>query len=70
MGVDLKAVNIGGMRFCEGKKRVTIFISVNDEDVQSFVKLADLGIKLEIRQVPIDRKTDLIQLIRKEKMLH
>ncbi|WP_231473016.1 PTS system mannose/fructose/N-acetylgalactosamine-transporter subunit IIB [Heyndrickxia ginsengihumi] len=68
-GVDLKAVNIGGMRFCEGKKMVTNFISMNNEDVQSFVKLADLGIELEIRQVPTDRKTDLIQLIKKEKML-
>jgi hypothetical protein len=29
---------------------------VNDEDVQSFVKLAYLGIKLEIRQVPTDPK--------------
>ncbi|WP_235801530.1 PTS system mannose/fructose/N-acetylgalactosamine-transporter subunit IIB [Heyndrickxia acidiproducens] len=69
-GVGLKTVNIGGMRYCEGKKMVTNFISLNHEDVQSFVKLADLGIKLEIRQVPADRKMDLIQLLKKEKMLH
>lgn len=68
-GVDLKTVNIGGMRFCEGKKMITNFISMNDDDVQSFVKLANAGVELEIRQVPTDRKTDLMQLVKKEKML-
>jgi len=69
-GVHLKSVNIGGMRFSEGKKMVTNFISLDNEDVQAFVKLANLGIELEIRQVPADRKTDLMQLIKKEKLLH
>ncbi|MGG5371794.1 PTS system mannose/fructose/N-acetylgalactosamine-transporter subunit IIB [Enterococcus sp. AZ196] len=68
-GVDLKAVNIGGMRFSEGKKMITNFISMNEHDAQCFVKLANAGVELEIRQVPTDRKTDLIQLIKKEKML-
>lgn len=68
-GVDLKTVNIGGMRFSEGKKMITNFISMDGEDVKAFIKLAESDIELEIRQVPTDRKTDLMQLIRKEKML-
>lgn len=68
-GVDLKTVNIGGMRFCEGKKMITNFISVDGNEVNSFIQLTEAGIELEIRQVPTDRKTDLMQLIKKEKML-
>ncbi|MGO3912413.1 PTS system mannose/fructose/N-acetylgalactosamine-transporter subunit IIB [Enterococcus viikkiensis] len=66
-GVDLKAVNIGGMRFCEGKKMITNFISMNEDDLACFRTLAELGVKLEVRQVPTDRKTDLMQLIKKRK---
>ena len=68
-GVDLKSVNIGGMRFDEGKKMITNFISVDSKDVESFLELMKAGVELEIRQVPTDRKTDLMQLIKKEKML-
>ncbi|MFC4770964.1 PTS system mannose/fructose/N-acetylgalactosamine-transporter subunit IIB [Enterococcus hermanniensis] len=68
-GVDLKAVNIGGMRFSEGKKMITNFISLDESDVISFRQLEVAGVQLEIRQVPTDRKTDLMQLIKKEKML-
>lgn len=69
-GVDLKSVNIGGMRFSGGKRMVTNFVSVNDEDVRVFEKLADFGVELEIRQVPTDRKSDLLQLIQKNKKSH
>ncbi|MBU5584499.1 PTS sugar transporter subunit IIB, partial [Enterococcus sp. S181_ASV_20] len=51
-GVDLKSVNIGGMRFGEGKKMITNFISVDSKDVESFLVLMNAGIELEIRQVP------------------
>lgn len=68
-GVELPSVNIGGMRFLEGKKMVTNFISVDEADVQCFLKLAERGIELETRKVPSDRKSDLIQQIQKEKML-
>ncbi|GCF92838.1 PTS fructose transporter subunit IIB [Enterococcus florum] len=68
-GVDIQSINIGGMRFLEGKKMVTNFISLDKSDVQCFLKLADLGIELETRKVPADRKNDLIQLIQKEKMM-
>lgn len=69
-GVDLKSVNIGGMRFSGGKRMVTNFVSVDDEDIQVFERLADLGVELEIRQVPTDRKSDLLQLIQKNKKIH
>lgn len=69
-GVSLTSVNIGGMRFSGGKKMVTNFISLNDRDISTFFALSQLGVALEVRQVPNDRKQDLLQLIKKEKLLH
>lgn len=68
-GVELKSINIGGMRYSGGKKMVTNFISVDQADVQCFLKLASYDIELETRKVPADRKNDLIQLLQKEKMI-
>lgn len=62
-GVKLTSVNIGGMRFTVGKKMITNFVSVDDEDVAAFQYLADVGIELELRKVPADRKIQLIELL-------
>ncbi|WP_138206238.1 mannose/fructose/sorbose PTS transporter subunit IIB [Haloimpatiens lingqiaonensis] len=64
-GVDIKSVNIGGMSFKEGKKKITGAVSVNDEDVDAFKKLNERGIELEIRKVATDSKADIMPLIEK-----
>lgn len=69
-GIPLTSVNIGGLRYTVGKKMLTNFISLDQQDVAAFQQLGQYGIELEIRQVPNDRKLDLLQLIQKDKMLH
>lgn len=68
-GVALTSVNIGGMRFTGGKKRITNFVSVNQEDIDDFAYLASRNIKLEIRKVPADRSINLMDLLEKSKLL-
>lgn len=67
-GIQVNSVNIGGMRFTEGKRMVTNFISVDEKDVKAFRYLDDLGIELEIRKVPSDRKVNLIDVLKKEEL--
>lgn len=69
-GVDIKSVNIGGMAFREGKRMITNFISVDEEDINVFLKLKELGVELEIRKVPADRKNNLLELIQKKIRTH
>jgi len=59
-GIDLKTINIGGMSFKEGKKQITGTISVDAKDIESFKKLDELGIELEIRKVASDSKIKLM----------
>ncbi|MGX7352107.1 PTS system, mannose/fructose/sorbose family, IIB component [Enterococcus canis] len=68
-GLSLKTINIGGMKFTSGKKMITNFVSVDQQDVTDFQYLHDHGLDLEIRKVPADKKVDLMELLKKEKML-
>lgn len=69
-GVDIKSVNIGGMYFKEGKTMLTNFISVDEQDIKMFLKLKELGVELEVRKVPADRKHNLLELIQKKNHNH
>lgn len=59
-GIDIKSVNIGGMAFKEGKKQITTAVSVNEKDIESFKKLNEKGIELELRKVATDTKVDIM----------
>lgn len=67
-GLKIQSVNIGGMKFTEGKKMITNFISVDDEDIQAFRYLHRKGIELEIRKVPSDRKVDLVEVLKQSEL--
>ncbi|MGO1581078.1 MAG: PTS N-acetylgalactosamine transporter subunit IIB [Peptoniphilaceae bacterium] len=63
-GVPIKKVNIGNMHMAEGKRQVATVVSVDDEDVQAFKKLRDLGVELEIRKVPSESPEDVEKLFK------
>lgn len=62
-GVPIQSVNVGGMAFSEGKRKLTAAVSVTDEDIEAFTYLNSKGVELEIRQVIKDKPTDLASLI-------
>lgn len=68
-GIQFNSVNIGGMKFTEGKKMVTHFISVNQQDIDAFVYLDSIGIELEIRKVPGDRRQRMMDVLEKGNFL-
>lgn len=61
-GVNITSVNIGGMCYKHGKSLITGAVSVDKQDVESFRKLHERGIELEIRKVASDNKLDLMSL--------
>lgn len=62
-GVPMSLVNIGNMHMEPGKKQISKSVCVNDYDVDTFKKLSNMGIKLEIQRVPSEGKEDLLKLI-------
>ena len=61
-GVPIKVLNIGNMHMAEGKRQVATTVAVNDEDVATFKKLEDKGVKLEIQRVPTTAREDVSKL--------
>jgi mannose/fructose/N-acetylgalactosamine-specific phosphotransferase system component IIB len=53
---EIKSVNFGGIRMKDGAKLISKAIAVSDEDLIVINKMLELGIELEIRQVPTDKK--------------
>lgn len=62
-GVPMEMVNIGNMHMEPGKKQISKAVCVNQSDIDTFKKLNNMGIKLEIQRVPSEGKEDIMKLI-------
>lgn len=68
-GVELTSVNVGGLSFTNGKRMITNAVAVDRKDIEAFVFLHEQGIKLEIRKVAADNEVNLMELLKKDKLL-
>ncbi|BAN94234.1 PTS sugar transporter subunit IIB [Streptococcus dysgalactiae subsp. equisimilis] len=64
-GVEIEELNVGSMAHSTGKTMVSNVLSMDKEDVATFEKLRDLGVKFDVRKVPNDSKKNLFDLIQK-----
>ncbi len=62
-GVPIEKVNVGNMHYSEGKEQITSTVSVDENDIETFKKLAELGVEMDVRRVPDERGKDIISLI-------
>ena len=62
-GVEIKELNIGSMAHSVGKVMVSTSLSMDQNDVETYKKLDDLGIKFDVRKVVADKSGDLFKMI-------
>ncbi|MCY8012361.1 mannose/fructose/sorbose PTS transporter subunit IIB [Bacillus haynesii] len=62
--VPIETVNVGGMRFENNRRQITKSVSVTEKDIKAFEQLQELGVKLELRQLPSDSSEDFMQILR------
>lgn len=62
-GVPIKKINVGNMHYSEGKKQISSTVSVDDKDIETFKKLDEHGIELEVKGVPSDKGFNLMNKI-------
>ncbi len=62
-GIDLKAVNVGGLYFKEGRRQLSKTVYVDKEMEDIFRKLNSRGVRLENRTTPTDAEEDLMRLM-------
>lgn len=62
-GGVIKEVNVGGLRYSEGKRKLTDLVAVDDQDLANLKEMEGLGIELEFRMLPRDKKKGLKDMI-------
>lgn len=62
-GIDLKSVNLGGMRFKEGRRQISKALSVSEDEERVIRELNNLGVEVEHRQLVSDQKVDVLTLL-------
>lgn len=62
-GLDIKKLNVGGMRMHEGRKSLSRAVAVTPEEEQAFKSLIANNIAVEIQMVPKDTIIELKSLL-------
>ncbi|UOQ91948.1 PTS N-acetylgalactosamine transporter subunit IIB [Halobacillus shinanisalinarum] len=62
-GVPIDHLNIGNMHYEEGKSQISSTVSVNEKDIESFKRLGELKVKLDLRRVPNEKGQNILDLI-------
>jgi mannose/fructose/N-acetylgalactosamine-specific phosphotransferase system component IIB len=58
-GLDCRVLNIGGMHYVPGKRKLMDVLAVDDVDLAALKELAAKGIKVDVQTVPTQRAVPL-----------
>ncbi|OPJ64916.1 PTS system mannose/fructose/N-acetylgalactosamine-transporter subunit IIB [Clostridium oryzae] len=61
---EIKSINIGGIKEREGSKRYTNAVTLTDDDIRICRELIEKNIEVEARQMPVDKKQLIKDLIK------
>jgi PTS system mannose-specific IIB component len=64
-GVPLKEINVGSMAHSVGKVQPNKVLAFDQNDIDTFGKLKELGLTFDVRKVPNDSKDNLDAIIKK-----
>lgn len=62
-GIVIKSLNLGGMRFKEGRRQITKALSVSETEEATIRAICKLGIEVEHSQLCADSKIDVQTLL-------
>lgn len=64
-GVPLKTINVGSMAHSAGKVQPNKVLAFDQDDIDTFHKLKELGLEFDVRKVPSDSKEDMDEILKK-----
>lgn len=62
-GVPIDKINVVNLHYEEGKEQISKTVSVDDKDIETFKKLNEKGVELDVRGIPNERGFDLMSKI-------
>lgn len=63
-GGEIEEVNVGSMAHSAGKVAVNQFLSLDQDDVDTYKKLEEKGIKFNVRKVPSDSRISMDKILK------
>ncbi|WEV40061.1 PTS sugar transporter subunit IIB [Lactobacillus sp. ESL0681] len=60
----IKNLNVGGVKFEEGKKKLNDYVAVTDQDIEDLKEIESMGVELDFRMLPRDKKLSLSDLLK------
>lgn len=68
-GIPLETINVGSMAHTPGKVQPNKTLAFDQDDVDTFLKLKELGLKFDVRKVPGDSPENMDEILRKAQEL-
>ena len=62
-GVQIDYLNVGGMRFLDGRTKIARAVSVAPEEREAFKKIIEMGIDVRIQMIPRDEIVEMKNVI-------
>lgn len=62
-GGKFNKVNIGGLPYKYGKKRISTAVYVNESEIEAFKKIAAKNVALDVRMLPSDKSVNILALL-------
>ena len=62
-GVQIDYLNVGGMRYLEGRTKIARAVSVTPEEREAFKKIIEMGIDVRIQMIPRDEIVEMKNVI-------
>jgi len=62
-GMECRSLNVGGMHFVPGKRKLMDVLAVNDSDLEALKEIAGKGIKIDVQTVPTQRPIPLGKIL-------
>lgn len=62
-GVQIDYLNVGGMRFLDGRTKIARAVSVTPEEREAFKKIIEMGIDVRIQMIPRDEIIEMKNVI-------
>lgn len=62
-GIRFDEINIGNLGHCQGRCQVTPSICLNDEDVSDLKTIVEMGVSVDVRCVPRDKRKTIEALL-------
>jgi mannose/fructose/N-acetylgalactosamine-specific phosphotransferase system component IIB len=63
LGTPINKVNVGGIHFKDGRRKILNYLYLDEDEIASFKRCIDKGVEFDCQDIPLCKRTPLGKLI-------